>query len=144
MREIEIILGETSYRVRQAPIRREAIWRRELQEQLAPVLDLVANAQTIEFSSPADLAAFVRRVAPLLLDATDIMLELLFSYAPELADQRAQIEETAYSDEVLAAMKGVLRLAYPFLADLTQLAELGRTSMGSGAPPTTSPTTSTS
>jgi hypothetical protein len=82
MREVVVTLGGTAYRVRQLPMRAEAEWRRQVQAKLAPVMGLIANFNQIEFNTPADFAAFLQGLAPLLLDAPDLMLELLSQTAP--------------------------------------------------------------
>lgn len=143
MREITVTLGGKSYQVRQAPMKREAAWRTQLRETLAPLLDVMSNFERIEFNSPADIAAFLQRFAPMLLDAPDLMLEMLYGYSPELAMRRTEIDESAYSDEVLEAFKAVLGLAYPFARDLAGLMRVGQ-GLANGAAANTSQMTSTS
>lgn len=144
MREVVVTLGGTAYRVRQLPMRAEAEWRRQVQAKLAPVMGLIANFNQIEFNTPADFAAFLQGLAPLLLDAPDLMLELLYAYAPALADHAEEIGEAAYSDEVMEALKAVVGLAYPFARDLAGLVRAGQGLTLSGAAGMSSATTSTS
>lgn len=114
MRTITVVLGGKEFQVTQQPMRDEAAWRKQLQEKIAPLLELARSFGAIEFNGPADVATFIERFAPLLLDAPDTMLQLLFDYSPELAIRAEEIETTAYSDEVMEALKAVLALAYPF------------------------------
>lgn len=145
MREVTVTLGGTVYRVRQLPMRAEAEWRRLLQARLAPLLGLIANFQQIEFNTPADFAAFLQGLAPLLLDAPDLMLALLYDYSPDLRAHADAIEESAYSDEVMEALKAVMGLAYPFARDLVgAMRAAGQAAMQSGAAKPASATTSPS
>jgi hypothetical protein len=143
MREITVTLGGQPYQVRQPPNKRESAWRKQLRETIAPLLDVMMNFERIEFSTPADIAAFLQRFAPMLLDAPDLMLEMLYEYSSELAAQREAIDESAYSDEVLEAFKAVLGLAFPFARDLAAVMRAGQ-GLANGAATKTLQTTSTS
>jgi hypothetical protein len=136
MREVTVTLGGKQYTVRQLPMRAEAEWRKRLQMLLAPIMELVKGYDQIVINTPADVVDLLQRIAPLLLNAPDTMLELLFDYSPELAIQADVIETTAYSDEVLEALKAVLGLAYPFASDLVRLSQAGRALAANGAQPT--------
>jgi hypothetical protein len=141
MRSVTVTLGGKEYSVKQLPMRAEAEWRKRLQTLLAPILLLLQNYDKIELNTPADVVDLLQRIAPLLLDAPDTMLELLFDYSPELAIQADEVETTAYSDEVLEALKAVMGLAYPFVGDLARLSQAGQRLAANGAQPT--PTTTT-
>lgn len=138
MRSVTVTLGGVSYTVQQLPMRPEAEWRKSLQANLEPILALARDYDQIEFDGPADVAAFLSNLAPLLLGAPDIMLRLLYGYSPELARHADAIETSAYSDEVFAALKGVMGLAFPFAREL---ATWGPGLASRGAAPQPSPTT---
>lgn len=144
MRTVKVTLGGREYTINQLPMRAEAEWRKALQAQLEPLLALVRGYESISFSTPGDVAAFVEGLAPLLLNAPDTMLALLYQYSPDLALRADEIEAACYGDEVVEALKGVLSLAYPFASELAALARNGQRLMASGAQATPSPTTLTS
>lgn len=138
MRSTTVTLGGVAYTVNQLPMRPETEWRKQLQAQLEPLLALMGNYRSVEFNTPADIAAFLAGLAPLLLGAPDIMLKMLYAYSPELARHAGAIESNSYSDEVLAALQEVLGLAFPFARDL---AKLGTVLAANGAAPPPLPTT---
>jgi hypothetical protein len=71
-------------------------------------------ANTVEISQLADIAGLVRRMSGVLLGSVDLMLDLMFKYSQELADDREWIEQNAYDEEALHAFAEVLKLAFPF------------------------------
>lgn len=134
MRETTVRLGGSEYVIRQLPMRAESAWRAKLGAAIAPAVEMLGKLDmTIE--TVEDVAALVRSLSPMLLGAPETALGLVKGYAPGLAWE--QIEETAYSDEIVAALVEVVKLAYPFDA-VWSLAKLA-----SGAA-TPSPTTSKS
>ena len=74
----------------------------------------------------------------LLVTAPDLLIELFFAYAPDLAANQEAILDTAYDSELIAAFTAVLGMAYPF-GSLAKLA----TSLASGSTPKLSMPTST-
>ena len=141
MQEITVTLGGRPYTVKQLPMRPEANWRKKLQEQLAPIVDLIANYNQIELNTPADVVGILQRITPALLNAPDIMLDLVLAYSPALMMEREWIADNAYSQEVMDALLAVVRLAYPF-EPLLKMAQ--RYAPKSGSAPQPSKTTSTS
>lgn len=111
MRETTVRLGGAEYVVRQLPMRAESAWRGQLAAAIAPAVEMLGKLDmTIE--TVEDVAALVRSLAPMLLGAPETALALVKAYSPNLA--WAVIEETAYSDEIVAALVEVVKLAYPF------------------------------
>lgn len=144
MRTVTITLGGVAYTINQLPMRAEAEWRKQLQARLEPLLPLMNGYQGLSFDGPADFAAFLRTLAPALLNAPDTMLEMLYAYAPELARQAETIETGSYSEEVMEAFFAVLPLAYPFGAALERLSAIGPRPARNGAAAALSPMTQTS
>lgn len=143
MRTVTITLGGVDYTIRQLPMRAEAEWRKRLQAQLEPLLSMMSGYQELSFDGPADFVAFLRTLTPMLMNAPDIMLEMLYAYAPELARQADAIETGSYSEEVMEAFLEVLPLAYPFGAALERLSALGPRPVRNGAAATLSQMTQT-
>ena len=80
-----------------------------------------------------------------LIGSMDLLLDLLFAYSPELAEDRERIEEEAYDEEALAAFTEVLKLAYPFgeLLAMVNGRTASKTSPNSHSPSTASGRNST-
>ena len=113
MNTVQITLGGKAYTVTELPLRKNAEWRQRLEGLVAGVTDLVGASQ-IDLHNMADLIAVVNQVRDVLLRAPEQVTELLFSYAPEVAADRARIEAEVYESELLGAFVEVLKLAFPF------------------------------
>lgn len=115
MKETTVILGGRSYVVPALPIGKSKQWREDLAvpfTDLAKALNTVANFKQID--SFSDVATLVDQMRDVLLGSVDLMLELLYSYAPIIAADKDWIEANAYDEEALDAFTEVLKLAYPF------------------------------
>lgn len=144
MRSVTVILGGVTYTVNQLPMRAEAAWRKEVQALIEPALALMRDYEHLEFDGPADMAAFLGSLAPMLLDAPDAMLDILLGYSPELARHADRIRDTCYSDEVLAALREVAAIAFPLAGELARFGKISAASGANGEAPKLSQTTLTS
>lgn len=118
-------LGGLSYEIVELNARKNAGWRKELERRLAPLLGIVEQAGAgMELRTNEDLMKVVGQVAQLLVTAPDLLIELLFAYAPDLAANQEVIMANAYDSELIPAFTTVLGMAYPFgsLASLVRLA----------------------
>tara|TARA_R110000868_G_scaffold27521_3_gene104318 strand:- start:541 stop:888 length:348 start_codon:yes stop_codon:yes gene_type:complete len=89
-------------------------WRQALEQPFGALVAVLENADSIELTNLSSVAGVVQAFAGTLVGSVDILLDLLFAYAPELAKDRERIENEAYDEEALAALVEVLKLAYPF------------------------------
>lgn len=138
MNKRTLTLGGQSYTVEELPARKNAAWRKQLEAKLAPILGIIEQAGAgLELRTNEDLLKVVGQVSQLLVTAPDLLIELLFGYAPELAANQETILDTAYDSELIAAFTAVLGMAYPF----DNLAKLA-TSLASGSTPKLSMPTS--
>lgn len=110
MRTIEITLSGNKHTVRELPSRKAAAWRKMVQEKLGDVAKMVESAPSTDITDGAALATLVRNVGSLVVGSTDVVVELLFEYAPALQES----DEDFYDSELVAAFVEVVKLAYPF------------------------------
>lgn len=114
MRTVEIVLGGQSYTVSELPSRKNAEWRKKLEQPFAEVVTMIESAPSAQIDNAAALAGLVRSVSGLLLGSVDVVIWLLFEYSPELQKKRLTIEENAFDSEILEAFAKVVTLAFPF------------------------------
>jgi hypothetical protein len=127
MNTITIKLGGQGYEIRQLPLGASRKWREKFAEPLEKLLNAVQASAVIlrqalsrdEQVNAGELVGVLGQtllggIGQVLLGSMDTILEMVFAYAPYLQAQRAEIEENAYDDEVMAAFVEVLKLAYPF------------------------------
>ena len=110
MRSATVTLGGVQHTISELPSRRAAAWRKQVQEKLGDVAKLVESAPETDISNSAALAGLVRNVGSLVVGSTDIVIELLYEYAPALRES----DEDFYDSELIAAFVEVVKLAYPF------------------------------
>ena len=136
MNKRTVVLGECTYEIAELPARKNAGWRKELEERLQPLLSIVEKAgagRQVEIT--AELTANIRQAVQLVVTAPDVATEFLFAYSPELAAHRERIMETVYDSELMPAFMTVLGLAYP-LGSLAKLVSLASGSMPTPSAPT--------
>jgi hypothetical protein len=109
-----VTLGGKEYVVRPLPIRKAREWRAEMAGQFGVLADVLANADSIELTSPADIGRLVTVARDVLLATPDKLFDLLCSFVPEIAADRERIEAEAFDEEAITAFVEVLRLAFPF------------------------------
>jgi len=113
-KSVTVTLGGRSYEIAALPIRESAAWRRRLAGPFAELTAALQGASGIELTRLGDLAGLVQTLSGTILGSVDLLLELLFAYAPALVLDRERIETSAFDEEALVALVEVLKLAYPF------------------------------
>ena len=138
-RTVNVTLAGTEYVVTELPSRRNAEWRRQMDEALKGLSQAFGQDLAIN-----NLQGALDSVRALLLESGEIILRLLYAYSEDLADDKERIEAEAFDSELTEALVEVLSLAYPF-GSLLRLAGIGsrgpRTSPSSPAPSGDSGTT---
>ena len=138
-RTVTVTLAGTEYVVTELPSRRNAEWRRLVDQALGSLSG--ALGQNLDISN---LQWALDSVRALLLESGETILRLLYAYSEEIEDDKERIESEAYDSELTEALVAVLSLAYPF-GSLLRLAGIGsrgpRTSPSSPAPSGDSGTT---
>lgn len=114
MRTEIVEIGGKQYTIPEAKRKANAKWRQLFQAQFTEVADLIEGLPETSLSSATAVGDLIRQIVNKVGGSVDQMAELVFSYAPELAAEREQIEEEAYDSEIMAAFTAVLKLAYPF------------------------------
>lgn len=114
MRTETITLGGQEYELQELPLRKNAEWRAQLEARLQEFTELMGRATTTELTDTGSVLPILREASQMVLHSPDTLAELLFAYAPELAQQREQILDSAYESELMEAFGSVLKLAFPF------------------------------
>lgn len=114
MRTITVQLGAQNYTIQPLPMKRAREWRKALEQPFGALVGVLENADSIELTDLGSIAGVVQAFAGTLVGSVDILMDLLFAYSPELAQDRERIEAEAYDEEALAVLVEVLKLAYPF------------------------------
>ncbi|HMR01771.1 MAG TPA: hypothetical protein PKA43_00205 [Candidatus Competibacter phosphatis] len=131
MQKRTITLGGQSYPIEELPARKNAAWRKMLATRLQPFLELIEQAGAgVQLNTSEDLLRVVNGVLPSLLQAPEMLFELLAAYAPALTEE---ILDAAYDSEIAEAFAAVLGLAFPF-GSLVQLARSVNGSASTKAP----------
>ena len=130
MRTVTITLGGKAYTVGQLPVRKEAAWRAKAETVLGPFLEAAGGLQ-MDLNSPADIPIVLAKVSALM--DTNAALNVVLAYSPDLQAAQAEIDESAYGDEVLTALVAL------FFGQLRQLERISTTL--TGVLPPQSPTT---
>jgi len=129
MKTETVEIGEKIYTIREAKRKANAKWRQRFQAEFVEVANLIEGLPSTDLT-PEAVSNLIRQIVAKVGGSVDILAELVFSYAPELADDREAIEEEAYDSDIMAAFTAVLKLAYPFgsvVEAVNGLAALGRT-----------------
>lgn len=132
--EILVSLADRTYTVKKLPMKGNKRWRKKLEGPFADLAGILGNMDDLELMSDVtqvdaktgekvktgttvnftSISGVVGSFSRVLLGSIDLLMDLLFEYSPELAADREYIEENAFDEEALAALVGVLKLAYPF------------------------------
>jgi hypothetical protein len=113
-KQVTVNLGGREYVISALPIKQSKAWREQLAVPFGTLASALTSANTVEVNQFADIASLVRSMSGVLLGSVDMLLELMFSYSPDLESDREWIEENAFDEEALAAFAEVLKLAFPF------------------------------
>jgi len=111
---VKILLGGVEYEIKPLALRESRAWRQQLNGPLAEVTAALKGAGEIQVTNGADIAALLETLSSRVVLAPDLIFELLLAYAPNLAEDRSRIEETATDDETMVGFVAVLALAFPF------------------------------
>lgn len=125
MNKRTVTLGGQNYVIQELPARKNSGWRKDLERRLSPLLDIIRQAGAgVELRNSEDIMKVVESVSQLLITAPDLLIEILFSYSPELRANQEVIMDAAYDSELIPAFATVLGMAYPFgsLVSLIRLA----------------------
>jgi hypothetical protein len=116
MRTEQITLAGKEYEIAELPIRKNAAWRQQLEETLAPMAELMQESQTINFeaNNAGSIFGIVRQAGEMLVKSPDTITDLVFAYAPDVEADADTIRDEAYDSEVMDAFTAILRLAFPF------------------------------
>ena len=125
-RSIKVALGGQEYEVLALPIGKTRTWRQQLRGPFGELAEFLASANEFEIKTVADVSVLVQIINDKLLGSIDLVLDLLFAYAPGLAVDRERIEAEAYDEEAIAAFGQILGLAFPF-GDLVRTLRIGET-----------------
>jgi hypothetical protein len=113
-RTITVELAGQTYSIEALPIRQSKQWREKLAGPFSELTAILGGAAEINLTSGKDIAALVQTLSGTLIGSLDLLLDLLFDYAPTLEADRERIEAQAFDDEALHAFTEVLKLVYPF------------------------------
>lgn len=105
---IKITLGEVEYDLKPLPIMKAREWRKGLVEAMRGIVGSMSADESKITMGPALTAA--------LLAFPDKVAELVFAWAPDLPQKT--ILETATEEQLAVAYSGVMKMGYPFLAQL--------------------------
>lgn len=114
MKTIKVKLGGVEYEIKPLPMRPAREWRKKLEGTFDDVFTLLGGASDLKIETAADLGQIVMRVKGLLLGAVDRVVDLVFTFSPELSARRQEIEEVATDEEAVEALLAIIGLAYPF------------------------------
>ena len=114
MKTATVVLGGQEYTILPLPMKAARQWRKQLEQPFGALVAALQGANSVDLADLAGIAGVVQIFAGTLVGSIDILMELLFAYAPPLAEDRERIEAEAYDEEALAALVEVLKLAYPF------------------------------
>ena len=110
-----VTLGGQKYDIRPLPILQARTWRQAVKEPLQLIISTVAglpelSLQDLELSS---IVALVQHLFSTVADAPDLILNWLYAYAPNIAEDKERIEATAFDVEVADAFAVVVKQVYP-------------------------------
>lgn len=121
---VTVTLGEKEFEIKPLTIRKSKAWRVAFTDALQGLVGPLVNIAGEEFSGDT-VEPLIEGVKGILINSTDVVLELLYAYSPALEKEREWIEENAYETEAFAAFMEVLKLAYPFVTAGQTLVQAG-------------------
>lgn len=120
MNGFEVTLGTEKYRIECLKINPQRAWREKLSVELAPLV------QT--FNKTADQKSFVHGLAGALIDFPEKLADMVFAYAPNLAEKKEKIFEEATEEQLAIAFSNIMSIAFPYLAQLGLVTQVIRAS----------------
>ena len=138
MRYLNFVFGGEEYQVKEPNFKAGKAWRKKFEARMSELASIVegdvmatlqdaANLTVPESTDDLDqlsvagdilkkLSPTINKVFKAALGSIDEAADLVFTYGPELKNKRDEIEEIAYSDEIVKALWVVIQSAYPFLS----------------------------
>jgi hypothetical protein len=110
---ISLTLGKTNYQISKLVSKRAREWRGKMRAPLDEILAIMGGMQEFEINSVQDLVILAREIQGTILSAPDTIIDLVFSYSPQLAAQRNQIEEETYDEQFFEAFIKLVKVAFP-------------------------------
>jgi len=114
MKEIIVTLGKKEYILKPRPIRQAREVRKMIESPFGQAIGALTAVPDQDLSDVQGLGKLALSLKDALLGSMDILLEVLAAFCPEVAADRARIEEEAFDEEVAAAFVEVVKLLYPF------------------------------
>jgi len=111
----QVTLGGQKYDIRPLPILLARTWRQAVKEPLQLIISTVANLpelslQDLELTS---IVGLIQHLFSTVADAPDLILNWLYAYAPNIAEDKERIESAAFDTEVAEAFAVVVKQVYP-------------------------------
>ncbi|HEX9441173.1 MAG TPA: hypothetical protein VF909_15920 [Roseiflexaceae bacterium] len=111
----QVTLGGQKYDIRPLPILQARTWRQAVKEPLQLIISTVANLpelslQDLELTS---IVGLIQHLFSTVADAPDLILNWLYAYAPNIAEDKERIESAAFDTEVAEAFAVVVKQVYP-------------------------------
>jgi len=111
----QVTLGCQKYDIRPLPILQARTWRQAVKEPLQLIISTVANLpelslQDLELTS---IVGLIQHLFSTVADAPDLILNWLYAYAPNIAEDKERIESAAFDTEVAEAFAVVVKQVYP-------------------------------
>ena len=111
----QVTLGGQKYDIRPLPILQARTWRQAVKEPLQLIISTVANLpelslQDLELTS---IVGLIQHLFSTVADAPDLILDWLYAYAPNIAEDKERIESAAFDTEVAEAFAVVVKQVYP-------------------------------
>jgi len=138
MRKLLFVFGGEEYQIKEPSYKAGKKWRKRFEARMTELAslaegDLVAalkEAASLQVPETTEelgevaragdiltkISPAIGKIAKIALGSIDEAADLLFTYGADLKAKRDEIEEVAYSDEILAALWVVIQSAYPFLS----------------------------
>ena len=101
---VVVILGGKEYPIKPLPIKYSLPWVKKVAGILATIIPMTKITSD-------DSGAFSNALNEIIVDQPEQMVSLFFEYAREL--DRAEVEETASSSEIVNALEAVMELERP-------------------------------
>jgi hypothetical protein len=120
LKELKLKFGDKEYTVPVLRMKAAAKWRAEYFTRTKEVSDDMKAEETENLSK-----AISRGLMAALLKFPEKVPDLVFSYSPQLAENKEEILEAAYDQDFVRAFQQIWQVAFaPFLASLGMILEM--------------------
>lgn len=114
MNTVTVKLGEKSYSLKPLALRKAKAWREKLKGPFGNLSKALLGAGDIKLTNSSDLSVLINTVADTVIDAPDMMFDMLCDYDEDIKRDREILLDTTNDFEVQAAFVEVVKLAFPF------------------------------